>query len=76
VVDFKLPDIPGSDQWTCLIDTNVPVRAELPHFLAGGCYQVTGRSLLLFALEASSGATQRVFDRLEDKLTDDIEGSP
>ncbi|HEX7682602.1 MAG TPA: glycogen debranching protein GlgX, partial [Trinickia sp.] len=49
VVDFKLPDIPGSDQWSCLIDTNAPIRDELPEFESGDVYQVTGRSLLLFA---------------------------
>ena len=32
-------------------------------------YQVTGRSLLLFALDAPSRATQRVLDRLEEQLT-------
>ena len=70
IVDFKLPDIPGSDQWSCLIDTNVPVREELPEFESGDVYQVTGRSLLLFALHAK-GQTQRIFMSLEKKLTED-----
>jgi glycogen operon protein len=68
VVDFTLPSVPGNDQWSCLIDTNMPVRDELPEFEAGDVYQVTGRSLLLFALHAR-GATQRVFQRLEEDLT-------
>ncbi|CAG9266864.1 Glycogen operon protein GlgX homolog [Paraburkholderia unamae] len=68
VVDFTLPSVPGNDQWSCLIDTNMPVRDELPDFEAGDIYQVTGRSLLLFALHAR-GATQRVFQRLEENLT-------
>jgi isoamylase len=68
VVDFTLPSVPGNDQWSCLIDTNMPVRDELPEFEAGAVYQVTGRSLLLFALHAR-GATQRVFQRLEEDLT-------
>ncbi|PXW23032.1 glycogen debranching protein GlgX [Paraburkholderia caballeronis] len=68
VVDFQLPSVPGNDQWSCLIDTNMPVRDELPEFEAGDVYQVTGRSLLLFALHAR-GATQRVFERLEQDLT-------
>ncbi len=72
VVEFTLPQIPGSDQWTCLIDTNMPVREELPEFSSGDVYQVTGRSLLLFALEAR-GATRRVFERLEGVLTEDVE---
>ncbi|XQU68892.1 Glycogen debranching enzyme [Cupriavidus sp. H18C1] len=75
VVEFTLPQIPGSDQWTCLIDTNMPVREELPEFSSGDVYQVTGRSLLLFALEAR-GATRRVFERLEGVLTEDAEPGP
>ncbi len=68
IVDFVLPEVTGSQQWTCMIDTNVPVRDELPEFDAGNVYQVTGRSLLLFALHAR-GATQRIFDRLGETLT-------
>jgi glycogen operon protein len=70
VVDFTFPDIPGSDQWTCLIDTNAPVRAELASYESGDTYQVTGRSILLFSLQ-SKGPTQRIFDRLEEALTDE-----
>ncbi|MFM0212733.1 glycogen debranching protein GlgX [Paraburkholderia sediminicola] len=76
VVNFTLPDIPEGDQWTCLLDTNMPVRAGLPQFSAGDAYQVTGRSLLLFALDAPSRATQRVFDRLEEQLTSDESEHP
>ncbi len=76
VVNFTLPDIPEGDQWTCLLDTNMPVRAELPQFSTGDAYQVTGRSLLLFALDAPSRATQRVFDRLEEQLTTDESERP
>ncbi|WP_254225769.1 glycogen debranching protein GlgX [Burkholderia gladioli] len=73
VVDFTLPEIPEGEHWTCLLDTNVPVRDALPELRSGDVYQVTGRSLLLFALEAPSAATQRVFDRLETALTDSTE---
>jgi isoamylase len=69
VVDFTLPEIPGSDQWSCLIDTNAPIREELPDFESGDVYQVTGRSLLFFALHAK-GQTQRIFRRLEQQLVD------
>ena len=72
VVDFTLPDIPGSDQWSCLIDTNAPIREELEDFDSGAVYQVTGRSLLLFALHAR-GATRRIFKRLEEALTDEVQ---
>ena len=70
LVGFTLPDIEGSDQWTCLIDTNVPVRDELGELKANDVYQVTGRSVLLFALQ-TRGPTQRVFDKLEKTLTSD-----
>ena len=70
VVEFKLPDIKGSDCWTCLVDTNMSVRKELPEISANDIYQVTGRSVLLFALQ-TRGATQRVFDKLEKELTED-----
>ena len=76
VVNFTLPDVPEGDQWTCLVDTNMPVRSELPQFSAGDAYQVTGRSLLLLALEAPSRATQRVFERLEEQLTTDESERP
>ncbi|MFK4441487.1 isoamylase [Caballeronia udeis] len=72
VVDLTLPEIPGSDQWSCLIDTNAPIREELEDFDSGAVYQVTGRSLLLFALHAR-GATKRIFQRLEEALTDEVE---
>jgi glycogen operon protein len=68
IVDFVLPNVTGSEQWTCMIDTNVPVRDELLDFESGDVYQVTGRSLLLFALHAR-GATQRIFERLGETLT-------
>ncbi|MCY0388040.1 glycogen debranching protein GlgX [Robbsia sp. Bb-Pol-6] len=74
VVDFVLPDVTGSEQWTCMIDTNVPVRDDLPQFGSGDVYQVTGRSLLLFALRAR-GATQRVFDKLGETLTSESDAS-
>lgn len=70
VVNFTLPAVPGSEQWTCMVDTNMPVREELPDFDSGDVYQVTGRSLLLFALHAR-GQTQRIFDRLGETLTTD-----
>jgi isoamylase len=76
VVNFTLPEIPEGDKWTCLLDTNMPVRDELPAYSAGETYQVTGRSLLLFALDASSRATQRVLDGLEQQLTTDDADKP
>ena len=68
-VGFKLPDIEGSDRWTCMIDTNVPVRDELGELKAGDIYEVTGRSLLLFVLQ-THGPTQKIYDKLEASLTE------
>ncbi|MEP7246988.1 MAG: glycogen debranching protein GlgX [Gammaproteobacteria bacterium] len=68
VVNFQLPDIAGSDRWTCLIDTNQPRREALPVFETGSVYEVTGRSFLLFALEAD-GEAGELFERLERRLT-------
>jgi isoamylase len=50
VVKFTLPACPGGDTWTRVIDTNVPDEAEAPRFKSGDSYDVTARSLLLFAL--------------------------
>ncbi len=68
VVDFTVPDIPGPDHWTCLIDTNQPEFDELATFKANDKYQVTGHSMLLFALEAD-GETGDIFERLTRRLT-------
>jgi glycogen operon protein len=72
VVDFTLPDIPGDTVWINLLDTNQPTRDELPEFTTGDVYQVTGRSMLLFALR-TKGATARVFRNLAELLTGDGE---
>jgi glycogen operon protein len=52
VVVFTLPGVPGGSSWKCLVDTNLPERGDEPHFAAGDRYEVTGRSFLLFVLEA------------------------
>ncbi|AKJ30383.1 glycogen debranching protein GlgX [Caldimonas brevitalea] len=69
LVDFTLPDVPGGSRWTCLVDTNVPERDSLPEFGIGDHYQVTGRSLLLFRLDASAESEQ-TFAQLETVLTE------
>jgi glycogen operon protein len=51
VVKFKLPEVVGGLTWRCLLDTNLPDRIETPRFQTGDEYEVTGRSLLLFALQ-------------------------
>ena len=54
VVKFKLPEVVGGQTWRCLLDTNVPDRTETPRFMSGAEYEVTGRSLLVFALQPDS----------------------
>jgi glycogen operon protein len=49
-VGFKLPAAVGGTQWSLLVDTNIPDAPEGAHFAFGSTYEVTGRSLLLFAL--------------------------
>ncbi|WKB52929.1 glycogen debranching protein GlgX [Eleftheria terrae] len=68
VVEFTLPEVTGGTRWTCLVDTNAPERDSLPEFDVGHCYQVTGRSLLLLRLDASSSADS-TFAHLETVLT-------
>jgi glycogen operon protein len=58
LVEFTLPGDEPDARWTLLIDTNIP---DLPHghkvqFQTGEVYGVTGRSLLVFSLEAHSDA--------------------
>ena len=52
VVDFKLPESPGGEGWKILIDTNIPDPPKARLFEIGDDYQVTGRSFLLFVLDA------------------------
>jgi isoamylase len=49
-VVFKLPEAVGGTQWSLLVDTNIPDAPEGAHFAFGSSHEVTGRSLLLFAL--------------------------
>ena len=59
VVVFKLPAVPEGRHWTRLVDTNIPEDASLPALDVGTPYEVTGRSLLLFVLEAAGAKTRR-----------------
>jgi isoamylase len=51
LVKVTLPETRGGDQWSLLIDTNLADDTEKDRFSSGDSYGVTGRSLLLFALE-------------------------
>jgi glycogen operon protein len=57
-VDFTLPECAGAARWDLLIDTTVPGGEVVASFDIGRTYTVTGRSLLLFALEADPVASE------------------
>jgi glycogen operon protein len=59
VVPFALPEVPGGTHWRCLVDTNIPERADEPVFASGEQYEVTGRSLLLFVLQSGEPRSLR-----------------
>ncbi len=53
LVEFTLPESYGGDEWGLLIDTNQEQKNVSGVFKSGECYGVTGRSLLLFALQSA-----------------------
>ncbi len=54
LVEFCLPESFGSDEWALLIDTNLEENDASGTFKTGEVYQVTGRSVLLFALKGDN----------------------
>ena len=54
LVEFTLPETVGGWRWQLLIDTNLSENAEMGSFASRETYGVTGRSLLLFALEPTT----------------------
>jgi glycogen operon protein len=74
VVGFKLPELVGGSRWPCMLDTNQPERSDTPAFDVGQVYDVTGRSLLLFAGLAVGGpgrAVQRIALELAARVAPD-----
>ena len=57
LVGFTLPEVSLGLGWELLVDTNQPELEGLPRFEIGTSYGVTGRSLLLFDLEAERSGT-------------------
>jgi glycogen operon protein len=53
LVEFTLPECPGGDTWSLLIDTNIADNSEEGTFKTGDLYKVTARSLLVLALQAA-----------------------
>jgi glycogen operon protein len=51
LVDFTFPKSEGGKAWTLLVDTNIPDAVSEAEFEFASIYQVTGRSLLLFAVK-------------------------
>ena len=60
IVNFVLPGEEGADaRWSLLVDTNIPqhlAERSKVNFVTGDDYAVTGRSMLVFRLEAESDA--------------------
>ena len=52
LVQFTLPDCTEGKHWKLLFDTNAPDEAREEAFAIGDAYTVTGRSCLLFRLNA------------------------
>ncbi len=53
MVTFTLPDCTNGQEWELVFDTNVPERDDAQRFAIGATYDVTGNSLLLFALKSA-----------------------
>ncbi len=54
LVEFTLPESYGGEEWALLVDTNVEENAVSGTFQTGENYQVTSRSVLLFALKSEN----------------------
>jgi glycogen operon protein len=52
IVKFTLPDCTDGKHWKLLFDTNTPDSVREEPFSIGDVYDVTGRSCLLFRLNA------------------------
>jgi len=52
LVTITLPDCTNGEAWDLVFDTNVPDRGDRQSFAIGDTYDVTGRSLLLLALQS------------------------
>ena len=67
VVKFTLPEVVGGHSWRRLIDTNLPEARGSLEVQTGDEFEVTGRSVVLFALEpdhAPSVALRRAHQAL------------
>jgi isoamylase len=78
VVVFKLPEVTGGARWELLVDTNLAEQTDTTPFAFGHDYQVTGRSLLLFALksEVPRGIISRARDALKRAAEQRLAAAP
>ena len=53
VVVFTMPECPGGDTWSLLVDTNIADNSASGAHKFGDTYDVTGRSVLLLALQTA-----------------------
>ncbi len=67
-VVFTLPETVVQNRWVLLIDTHLPLPDGRREFTTGEQYTVTGRSLVVFGLEAEEGATRQVLLGLEETI--------
>ena len=58
VVKFTLPEVAEGKHRFCIGDTNAPERTPAPAFQFSHCYEVTGRSLLVFVLGRDQGQSR------------------
>jgi len=65
VVRFKLPVVVGGSRWELMLDTNIPDLEPATVFSSGHEYEVTGRSVLMFALEPDRQRTRMEVEELE-----------
>ena len=75
-VVFTLPETVVQNRWVLLIDTHLPLPDGRREFTTGEQYTVTGRSLVVFGLEAEEGATRQVLLGLEETIYEAARGNP
>ncbi len=60
LVRFTLPEAAGGRHWVRLLDTNLPDDQDLAAYSPGDGYDVTGRSLLMFAMRPDGDVDDHV----------------
>ncbi|KAI9003222.1 glycogen debranching enzyme GlgX [Gaertneriomyces semiglobifer] len=76
IVSFKLPPAVGGAQWQLFVDTNQPQQVSPLLFDFDHIYDVTGRSLLLFALKQEGNMPGNDIVRQAEKFIEEIAETP